>query len=61
MEALPVKAPTKLIDAIDALARRQGDNRSDVVRELLREGLRARGYWPPAEMPQRVPVGNLSG
>jgi metal-responsive CopG/Arc/MetJ family transcriptional regulator len=44
---LHIRTPQPLLDAIDKAGDLQGMNRSATVRELIVEGLKARGLWPP--------------
>lgn len=43
-----LRAPPRVLRAIDAEAARTEQNRSAMIRELVLDALRARGLWPPS-------------
>lgn len=48
MPKLRARLPVPMLQAIDRAAESEAHgNRSDLVRALLAEGLKARGLWPP--------------
>lgn len=50
LPAVRARLPAPMISALDAAAARESaGNRSDLLRSLVAEGLKARGLWPPRE------------
>lgn len=43
------RAPIPLVEALDSAAGDSGQKLSALARELLTNGLRERGYWPPTK------------
>lgn len=44
---LQFRMPQPLNAAIAAAAKATGQNTSEILRELIKEALTTRGYWPP--------------
>jgi len=44
---LRIRIPVPLLEAVDAIARTDGMNRSEAIRHMLAERMTQRGVWPP--------------
>lgn len=54
---IPVKVTPEEAAALHELAKLERRNRSEMIRELIREACKPRGLWPPAATGQVVKNG----